>query len=114
MNQCTFAGRAGSEAQIRKTNGDQSVASFSLAVDRFKKDAGPLWVKVTLWGKTADGVARFVTKGKQLVVSGEVDLNSYQTKDGETRTEITLNAARVTLMGGGEEHKSEEDQVFGN
>ena len=43
MNTAVFAGRAGQAAQLNKTKGGDSVANFSLAVDRFKKDDGPLW-----------------------------------------------------------------------
>ena len=112
MNVSTFAGRAGKAAELRKTQGGDSVANFSLAVDRFKKDDGPLWVKVTLWGKQADGLTKYITKGKQLVVTGSVDLSSYETKDGETRTDLVLRANNVTLMGGGE--AAAEDEVEQN
>jgi single-strand DNA-binding protein len=102
MNNVTFAGRAGGPAVVRKIKGGDSVANFSLAVDRFKKEDGPLWVKVTLWAKQADALAQYITKGKQLVVSGSADLQSYETKDGETRTDLVVRAISVTLMGGGE------------
>lgn len=101
MNACTFAGRVGRDAILRKTGGGDSVSNFSLAVDRFKKDSGPLWLSVSLWGKSADNLTQYIKKGKQLVVSGDVDLRSYD-KDGETRTELVCNARQVTLMGGGE------------
>jgi single-strand DNA-binding protein len=102
MNNCTFAGRAGRDAEIRKTSEGQSVANFSLAVDRYRKDEGPIWIKVVLWGKQADNLTQYITKGKQLAVSGSVDLRTYETSGGETRTELTLNAQNVTLLGGGE------------
>lgn len=110
MNISTFAGRAGQAAELRKTKGGDSVANFSLAVDRFKKDDGPLWVKVTLWGKQADGLTKYITKGKQLVVTGSVDLSSYETKDGETRTDLVLRANNVTLMGGGEAAAAQDEE----
>ncbi len=109
----TAAGRAGSTPVVRKLKSGESVANFSVAVDRFKKkddgDNGPIWVKVTLWGKQADVLSPYITKGKQLVVSGDVDIQSYETKDGETRTEITLRANKVTLMGGGETRDESQD-----
>jgi len=116
MNQCTFAGRSGNDAEGRYTTSGQAVANFNLAVDRPKRNGEkqqPLWVKVTLWGKTAEGVAKFITKGKQLVVSGDVDLRSYQTRDGETRTDLTLNARQVTLMGGGEQRSDANEDGAG-
>ena|ERR1700677_295384 len=109
MNSVVFAGRAGQAAVVRKIKGGDSVANFSLAVDRFKKDDGPLWVKVTLWGKQADALAPYITKGKQLVVSGSADLQSYETKDGETRTDLVVRAISVTLMGGGEANTAQDE-----
>lgn len=102
MNNCTFAGRVGGDAEVRKTRGDESVANFSLAVDRYKKDEGPLWIKVTLWGKKADSLSQYITKGKQITVAGSVDLQSYETRDGEKRTDIILNAQQLTFGGGGQ------------
>ena len=111
MNNAVFAGRAGSTAEMKKTKGGDSVTSFSLAVDRFKKADGPLWVKVTLWAKQAEALTQYITKGKQLVVSGSVDLQSYETKNGETRTDLVLRANNVTLMGGGEAAAEQEEEV---
>lgn len=108
MNTAVFAGRAGQAAQLNKTKGGDSVANFSLAVDRFKKDDGPLWVSVSLWGKQAENLAKYITKGKQIVVSGSVDLQTYQARDGEARTSLTLRANNVTLQGGGESAQEEE------
>lgn len=102
MNNCTFAGRAGGPAELRSTGGGQSVANFSLAVDRFKKDAGPIWIEVTIWAKLAETVSKYITKGKQLVVTGEIDLQTYETRENGTKTKLTLNAKQITLMGGGE------------
>jgi single-strand DNA-binding protein len=97
----TAVGRAGGAAQLRKTSNGQSVASFSLATDRFKKDAEPVWVKVSIWGQQAESLAQYITKGKIVAVSGAIDLNTYSGKNGEV-TEITLNANNVRLLGGGE------------
>jgi single-strand DNA-binding protein len=85
------------------------VANFSLAVDRPKRNGekvDPLWVKVTLWGKQAEALSKFIVKGKQLVVSGEADLSTFETRDGNSRTDLTLTARNVTLFGGGEQAAS--------
>jgi single-strand DNA-binding protein len=111
MNNCTFAGRVGQDATLRKTSGDQSVSSFSIAVNRFKKDAGPLWVKVTLWGKQADSLTQYISKGKEITVSGEVDLQTYETRDGEKRTDLVLNARQVTLHGSKDREAGDENDT---
>lgn len=106
-------GRAGGPAVLRKTSSGQSVAGFSLAVDRQKKDAEPIWVKVSIWGQLAETLTPFITKGKMLFVAGSVDTNTYTTKEGETRFELTLNANSVRLLGGGEKREpGDEDAAF--
>lgn len=116
MNNATFAGRAAGPAELRKTQSGQSSSNFSLAVDRPKRNGekqDPLWIRVTLWGKLAETVSQFITKGKQLTVSGSVDLRSFETQGGEKRTDLTLNADKLTLLGGGEKKQnSEAESIF--
>ena len=100
-NNSTFIGRVGRNAEVRYTAGGQAVSNFSIAVDRFKKNAQPLWISVTLWGKLAESISQYIVKGKLVAVSGEADLRSYETKGGEQRTELTVNAQGVKLLAGG-------------
>jgi single-strand DNA-binding protein len=101
MKNLTIAGRIGKDAETRSTSKD-TVTNFNVAVDRFKKDDGPLWVKVTLWGTRGEKLAQYLTKGKTVSVSGEMDLESYTNKNDEVVTQVILNANQVTLLGGGE------------
>jgi single-strand DNA-binding protein len=102
MKNLTIAGRIGKDAETRSTSKD-TVTNFNVAVDRFKKDDGPLWVKVTLWGTRGEKLAQYLTKGKTVSVSGEMDLQTYQNKNGDNVTDVVLNANQVTLLGGGEQ-----------
>jgi len=108
MKNLTIAGRIGSDAVSRATKGD-NVTNFSVAVDRpFRKDDGPLWIKVSLWGTRGEKLEQYLTKGKVVSVSGEMDLNTYHsTKNDEDVTEVVLNANQVTLLGGGEKQDRE-------
>jgi single-strand DNA-binding protein len=46
---------------------------------------------------------QYLTKGKQIAVSGDIGLRTYERKDGKGGAELTLNVQRLTLMGGGSE-----------
>lgn len=111
MNIGTFAGRLGRDGEVRTTPSGKQVLNFSLAVDTFgggdKKET--LWVACAIWGERADKLAPFLTKGKQVTVSGDIGLRSYTTQAGEARAEITCNVQRLTLQGGAE--KSAERQA---
>lgn len=104
MNIWTGVGRLGRDAELRYTAGGVAVSNFSIAVDRPKKGGEkqkPLWLKVTLWGKIAEVLTKYLTKGKQVAVSGELDIREWQDREGAARTSTEINARNVTLLGGG-------------
>lgn len=105
MNSVTFVGRLGGDAEQRYTTGGTAVSGFSLAVDRQKKDGQkqpPIWLRVTLWGKQAESLTQYLTKGKQVAVQGELDVREYTDKSGEKRTSVEIQGRQITLLGGGD------------
>ena len=59
-----------------------------------------LWIRVSLWGKRAEGNLKdWLKKGQQVFVSGELSVNEYQAKDGTTKTSLELNANIIDLIG---------------
>jgi single-strand DNA-binding protein len=109
MKNLTIAGRIGKDAVGRSTKGD-TVTNFNVAVDRpFNKQAGPLWISVSLWGTRGEKLEQYLTKGKVVSVSGEMDIQTYTNKSGEEVTQVVLNANQVTLLGGGSEREESTD-----
>lgn len=100
MNNATFAGRLGRDAELRYTADGTPVASLALAVDEY---AGPgerktLWVDCSLWGKRAEALAPYLAKGSPLAVSGGVGLRTYEGKSGFGAS-MTLRITEITLLG---------------
>lgn len=97
MNLCEFLGRSCREPEIKrfsKKDGTEGVsAKITLAVDRRGKDAGADFIPCTAFGKTAEFVEKYVTKGTKLIVIGRYTTSSYDDKDGNKRytTEITVD-----------------------
>jgi single-strand DNA-binding protein len=100
MNNLTVSGRLGRDPELRSTQSGQSVCNFSLAVNRFKKDDPPIWFDVSVWGAQGENVNRFLSKGSEAVIAGEVDVRTYQKNDGTTGVSLTINARQVTFVGG--------------
>jgi single-strand DNA-binding protein len=100
MNNLTVSGRLGRDPELRSTRSGDSVCSFSLAVNRFKKDDPPIWFDVSVWGKQGENVSRYLSKGSEVVVAGEVDSREYEKRDGSTGFSLTINARQVTFVGG--------------
>lgn len=104
MNLWTVIGRLGRDPELRYTPSGAAVCNFSLAVDpRLKKDREgeknpPLWVKVTAWNKTAENLAKYLTKGQRVCVTGEAGLEHYEKKDGGEVYQVTLNAQSFSFI----------------
>lgn len=105
VNKVILVGRLGKDAETKFTPGGVSVSRFSVATSRRWKDqqSGEWkeetdWTDVTLWRQ--EGLAPYLTKGKQLYVEGRLQTRSYEDKDGKKvyRTEVV--ADEVILLGG--------------
>ncbi len=114
MNHGTFAGRLGRGADLRQGDSpSKSVANFSVAVNvGFGEKKRTLWIGCALWGERAEKLAQYLTKGTAVTVSGDVDLRTYDKKDGTTGAEITCNVQRLTLQGGGERADNDPPQTL--
>ncbi len=84
----------------------QARANLSIAVNRSRKDsASGNWVEeanffdVTLWGKQAENLKPYLTKGKQIAVDGYLKQDRWQ-KDGQNFSRVTIVANNVQLLGG--------------
>ncbi|MCR4735075.1 MAG: single-stranded DNA-binding protein [Treponema sp.] len=82
----------------------QARANVSIAVNRSKKN-GDQWIEevnyfnVTIWGKTAENLKPYLTKGKQICVEGHLKQDRWE-KDGQKQSRVTIVADQVQLLGG--------------
>tara|TARA_R110002012_G_scaffold322108_1_gene555950 strand:- start:69301 stop:69633 length:333 start_codon:yes stop_codon:yes gene_type:complete len=98
-NSVQLIGNLGNDPEIVKLDGGAKLAKFSIATsDSYKNAKGEKvedtqWHNIVAWGKTAEIVENFLTKGKQVAVEGKLVHRSYETKEGEKRyiTEIKCN-----------------------
>lgn len=98
MKNITIAGRIGRSAELRRTQGGDAVASFSVAVDdRSGKDKATVWFDCSVWGKRAESLTQYLTKGTAVAVSGELG-----TREHNGKTYLTVRVNDVTMLGGGE------------
>lgn len=82
----------------------QARANISIAVNRSKKQ-GDQWVDevnyfdVTIWGKTAENLKPYLTKGTQIAVDGYLKQDRWE-KDGQKFSRVSIVADNVQLLGG--------------
>lgn len=102
----TAAGRLARDAETRKTQGGDSVTSFTVAVDtRNGRDKETAWLRCSLWGKRGESLAPYLRKGTSVTVSGELSFSEYEGKPQQN-----VNVQGVALQGG----KSEQEGPSGN
>jgi single-strand DNA-binding protein len=96
MQTIVIAGKLGRDAELRQTQGGDSVCSFTVAVDqRDGRDKTTNWWRVSLWGKRGAGLAPYLLKGASVTVSGEFALGEY-----EGKPQLNIRANEIALQGG--------------
>ena len=107
VNKVILVGNLGRDAELRYTPGGAAVATINMATTEVWNDkAGQRqekteWHRVVLWGKTAESLNEYLTKGKQIYVEGRLQTRQWDDKDGNKRYTTEIRGDRVVLLGGG-------------
>lgn len=94
MNTVTLAGRLGADPELRDA-GKTKACSLSLATKGYKKTE---WHNVTCWGKTAEFVVQYLKKGDAVSVTGRVEYQSWEDKEGVKHYKTVINANQVESL----------------
>lgn len=103
INVVVLVGRLTRDSELKYTKSGMAIARFSVAVNRSRKQDDQ-WVDETsffdidYWGKAAEGVNRFLTKGQQVAIEGELRQDRWE-QDGQSRSKVVVVAGNVRLMG---------------
>jgi single-strand DNA-binding protein len=107
VNKVILVGNLGRDAELRYTPGGAAVATLNLATTEVWNDRSNQrqekteWHRVVLWGKQAESLQEYLTKGKQIYVEGRLQTRQWDDKDGNKRYTTEIKCDRVTLLGGG-------------
>ena len=114
INSVVIVGRLTRDAELRYLNSGTAVASISIAVNRSKKD-GDQWISeanffdVSYFGKGAEGIKPYLTKGTQIAVQGSLRQDRWE-KDGQKFSRVNILADSIELLGS----RSSSSQNNGN
>lgn len=106
VNIVVIVGRLTRDAELKYTPTGMPVLSFSVAVNRRVKK-NETWIEeacffdVSYFGKGAEAINQYMTKGKQVAINGELRQDRWE-KDGQARSKISIVANNVQLLGGGQ------------
>ena len=108
VNKVILVGNLGRDAELRYTPGGAPVATLNLATTEVwndktsgQKQEKTEWHRIVLWGKSAESLSEYLTKGKQIYVEGRLQTRQWDDKDGNKRYTTEIKADRITLLGGG-------------
>ena len=117
MNSINILGNVGKEPEL-KVFGETTVCSFTVAVTRrFKRDVTD-WFDCVVFGKQAETINQYVKKGDKIAVSGEIQFEQYNDKEGNRRTATKLIVSNFDLIGkvqfGNQQGQTKQEPTFDN
>ena len=98
MNTTNTIGRIGQDIELRYTPAGTAVTDLNFGIPSGSGDnKKTIWVKVTLWDKSAELVHRYCRKGDRLGVFGRLDQDDWE-KDGKVMKSLKIVASSITLI----------------
>ena len=104
LNYSVLMGRLVRDPELRRTNTNKAVTSFTIAVDNFGKDSGASFIPCVAWEKTGEFINNYFIKGSQIAVEGRLVSRQYETKDGRKQTALELVVTQAHFCGKKEEN----------
>jgi single-strand DNA-binding protein len=107
LNRVMLLGNLGQDPELRMTSGGQAVLKLRLATSETYLDRNKVrqerteWHSVVVWGKRAEALSKFLTKGSRIFVEGGLRTSSYDDKEGHKRYRTEVVANNIILSGGG-------------
>ena len=108
FNKVILMGNLTADPELRTTPSGQNLASFTLAINRTWNNANgerqeeTSFINCTAWGKTGETISKYVSKGRQLLVSGRLQQRTWQDKDtGKNRSAIDVIVEEFSFISDG-------------
>ena len=101
INKCEILGRLGQDPELRYTQSGTAVVNLSVATDDYRgpnQDTETDWHRVTVWGKSAEAVNNYVSKGDRILIHGRIKPRSWTDTDGTQRHGVDVVAEQVTFL----------------
>ena len=105
VNKVILVGNLGRNPELRYTPSGMAVANLNLATNEVwtdksgEKKERTEWHRVVVWGKQAETLNNYLTKGRQIYVEGSLQTRSWDDKSGNKRYTTEVRANRVLMLG---------------
>ena len=115
LNSVILMGRLTSDPELKTTNSNLSVTSFSVAVDRGYQAKGQEkqtdFINCVAWRSNAEFITKYFSKGQMIAIQGSIQTRNYEDKDGNKRTAFEVVVDRASFCGGKNETASNNTQA---
>ncbi|NQU40395.1 MAG: single-stranded DNA-binding protein [Lentisphaerae bacterium] len=107
MNRVFLAGNLTRDPELKQTGSGQAVADLGVAVsEKYKNREGEMvervcFADVVVWGRQAETCEQYLTKGAAVLVEGRLQLDRWETPEGQPRSKMRVCAQRVQFIGRG-------------
>ena len=105
INQVILVGRLTRDAELKYTNSGTAVSNLSIACKESMKQQDGSWqdqghfFDLSLWGKQAEGLQQYLTKGRQIAVQGRLKQQSWTDQQtGQNRSKVVINVQSLELL----------------
>src|SRR5918996_1549150 len=105
-NKIIIIGNLGRDPELSYTPQGTAVCKFSVATNERRRDkAGEqqditTWFRVSAWGKQAENISRYLTKGRKVYVEGRLHVEEWTDREGKPRQSLEVNASEVQFIDG--------------
>ena len=106
LNKALIIGNLGRDPEVRYIPSGQAVANFTIATNERYQDKSGEWNEKTEWhrivtfGKQAETVGQYLSKGDRVFVEGRLQTRSWEGKDGQKRYTTEIVANNMIMLGG--------------
>jgi single-strand DNA-binding protein len=105
-NKIIIIGNLGRDPELSYTPQGTAVCKFSVATNERRRDkAGEqqditTWFRVSAWGKQAENISRYLTKGRKVYIEGRLHVEEWTDREGKARQSLEVNASEVQFIDG--------------
>ena len=105
LNSVALAGNLTRDPQMRTTQGGMAILSMGIAVNDRRKNQQtgewediPQYFELTMFGKRAEAVSKYLSKGTKVAVQGKLLYSSWETQDGQKRSKVDVTVDELEFM----------------
>jgi single-strand DNA-binding protein len=110
MNTLIIAGTLTRDAELKYLPGGDPIANFSVADNQGGRDKPAIFWNCGLYGKRAESLSQYLTKGQAVTVTGSVSEREWTSKDGEKRKSMDVRVNDVALQGGRRDAEPQQER----